>query len=239
MLRPIDETENPTDHGDRILNLLTAEVLFFGILNKLAMTQPDLDWIQALYKNEIFSESPLGMNNSQVLLGLSLVNSWFTQKGNGPDQDSIHELKLDHDHLFHASGGATSPFGSVYLSEEHLLFEVQTIQVRKWYAEYGLRVEQFQQIPDDHIGLELAFITQLAIKSIEVYDRGDGQKLVELLEAQQKFIKEQPLQWVDRWAQRVQENARTNFYKGVAQLIAGGIRSLYDDLAIISSKTVV
>ena len=48
---------------------------------------------------------------------------------------------------------------SVYLGKEHLLFEEVTLAVRECYHHYGLSFIREGNEPDDHIVIELEFLT--------------------------------------------------------------------------------
>lgn len=226
-------TENQNDDNDiinEIIEFMTAEMLTFGILSRLALNSPDQQWISSLFENEIFSESPLGADHSSIKEGLTAINNWYSQNSSVVDASAIQELKLDHDELFFGLGAKTSPYGSVYLSKEHLLFEEQTIQVRKWFAQYGMRVEQQHKIPDDHIGLEVSFLAHLALLTIRACESENKELLHGLLKDQRNFIVEQPLLWVDEWLARIYTYGNTDLYKGLAKLIAGSLRTVETQL---------
>ena len=217
-----------------LLQILTGEVLFAGTLSKILLSSPDAAFVSSLFENEVFLESPIGMNNEKVNQGLMLINTWFGEQKKGIDQNIQRGLKIDYDNLFFTNGGVTSPYESVYLSKDHLLFEEQTILVRRWYAKYGLQAEQFNQIPDDHIGLELSFLGHLAMETITAIDQDDEFKVASTLRGQLDFLKDHPTLWVDQWADRVNSKAATDYYRGIALLVAGGINSLLVDLSSIA-----
>lgn len=77
-------------------------------------------------------------------------------------QDSCRALYLDMhmDHLALFSGPqpAAAPWESVWREKDRLLFGRKTQEVRDCYREWGIAAERDGHEPEDHLGLELAFI---------------------------------------------------------------------------------
>lgn len=113
------------------------------------------------------------------------------------------------------------PWESVYFNDERNIFQEQTLQVRQWYRQFGLEPEKLHSEPDDHVGLEFAFLAHLARLALEALERDDTAAFDQYLDAQRRFLVEHPLQWVPLWATLVTENARTDFWRGVALLARG------------------
>lgn len=74
---------------------------------------------------------------------------------------TAEELRDDHFRLFVGPGrGLACPYESVYVSRDGLLFGDETFDVRATYARAGLSADPSE--PDDHLGVELAFVAELA-----------------------------------------------------------------------------
>ena len=83
---------------------------------------------------------------------------------------SAEDLTEDFDALFIGPGRMHAcPYESVYRSLEGLTFEAETMQVRRFYADHGLQAPAFNREPDDHIGLEVAFVGQLCLAAKKVH----------------------------------------------------------------------
>lgn len=76
------------------------------------------------------------------------------------------------------------PWGSVYMSEERLVFQKETLEVRNWYREFGLAAENLYREPDDHIALELGFLAHLAKLEYEALKAKDVIRYQEIRQAQ-------------------------------------------------------
>jgi TorA maturation chaperone TorD len=65
------------------------------------------------------------------------------------------------------------PWASVYLSKERLIFDENTLAVRRFYRDWKLETVHYKKEPDDHIGLELEFMAILSERTLAAYEKGD------------------------------------------------------------------
>lgn len=133
-----------------------------------------------------------------------------------------------------------APYESVHLSQENLVFEQQTFVVRAAYAEFDLAAPKLNQEPDDHIGLELAFLSALAQKALDsldsiaaLSDKGlsteesnpeattEVANLNKILSAMHSFLEQHLLLWGSTFFNLLQEHSTTEFYRGVGSLGLG------------------
>lgn len=125
---------------------------------------------------------------------------------------------------------AAPPWESVYLSRDHLLFDVQTLQVRQDYARFGLEIPRLNREPDDHISFELLFVAHLLDLSAQAAARGENGEALRCLAAARDFIARHPRRWVDEFAARLEQHAGTGFYRGMGRLLAGSLAALEERL---------
>ena len=140
---------------------------------------------------------------------------------------SPDELKADYRALFVGPGPMRAvPFESVHRGEEGLTFDVQTIEVRRAYAEFGRRAPRLHREPDDHIGLELAFVGELAAAGLEAIEAGDAAALASATGGARRFVDEHLLAWGPGFARLVAEGADTDLYRAVGHLLTGALPQL-------------
>lgn len=203
---------------------LAGEALLLGLVGKILYLPPDRSLVDSLIDEDIFAETPFGMDNPEVQRGLATLQAWSQQNHPALSDEAFGDLQVDYTHLFIGVGKVRAPiWESVYFSDERLLFQEQTVQVRDWYRRYGLQVEKKFQEPDDHLGLELAFITHLVSLAIQALEEQDETRFNELIEAQRAFLEKHPLRWASQWSAQVEEFAKTGFYRGIARLANGGL----------------
>lgn len=134
------------------------------------------------------------------------------------------EYGADWTQLFVGPGPmAACPWESVHRSEEGLTFEAETLAVRRAYAEVGLQAPAVNREPDDHIGLELAFVGELAVAALDAYDRGDTEATEFATGAAGRFVHEHLGVWGPGFADLVVEHARTDLYRAAGLLLGGSL----------------
>lgn len=142
-------------------------------------------------------------------------------------------LRQDFQDLFEGPGKLLAPpWESVYLSEEQLMFESQTIEVRELHRKYGLQIQNFGTEPEDHIGLELQFMGFLASRAVDLFEPYSSNELFKIMKVQKDFLQKHLLLWVDQFTSLVQLGAKTSFYKGLALFL---LWYLENDAAFLNS----
>ena len=202
---------------------LFGEALLFNLLGKLIYTLPDRDFLQSLYDHEVFSEAPFAAGQPDISEGLKMLNQW-SQQSDKISKEMIQDLNIDNTRLFVGLGRVLAPvWESVHFTEERLVFQESTLEVRRWYQRFGLEPENLHKEPDDHIALEMAFIAHLASLAVQALDIGDREQCEKLLQAQREFCSAHLIRWAPLWSQQVLENAKTDFYRGIALLTRGAL----------------
>ena len=212
---------------------LTGEMLLLNMLGRIFYTYPTNDertWLQSLIDQEIFAEAPFAAEKEETKAGLKLLQNWAKQ---GLSNEIFERLQSDYTRLFIGPGKLiAAPWESVYFSDERLTFQEQTLEVRNWYRRFGLEAEKIYREPDDHIGLELLFMSHLAALGIQALNESDEARFEELWSAQRDFHLQHLGAWALKWCALVEENARTDFYKGLATLTRAALSELSDLLDI-------
>jgi TorA maturation chaperone TorD len=222
---------------------LTGEMLLVGLLGKLWYEFPDRAWYQSLLAEDVFAEAPFAADQPDVAAGLAGLRGW--QRGLGPgglaaQRAAFDDLAADYTRLFVGPGKLLAPpWESVYFSPNRLIFQEQTLHVRGWYARFGLANSRAAtsgldpayagssgREPDDHVGLELAFVAHLASLGLAALEAGEAARLAETLDAQRAFLEAHLLQWAPDWCGQVEAKAATAFYQSAARLTRGALAAL-------------
>lgn len=200
--------------------------LLFGLLGRQVYQQPVREEVQRLVDDEVFTDSPFAPGDEDVVAGIETLGRWTTSWRTDPEAATM-DLRVDWTRLFTGSGLAPiSPWESTHFSKEKMLFSDRTLDVRDWYRRFGLEVASPHHEPDDHIGLELLFVAHLARLALAAQERGDAAAERRAMEGQRDFCREHVLAWAPAWADRMVELARTDYYRGIALLVRGGLAEL-------------
>jgi TorA maturation chaperone TorD len=203
---------------------LTGEMLMFGLLGKILYQAPEAGWLQSLADEELFLELPFAAEQPEVMRGQAFLNEWTKKYQNGKIGECLEDINVDHTRLLVGIGTTpVVPWESVYFSDEHLLFQERTLDVRDWYQRFGLEIINKYHEPDDHIGLELAFMAHLATLGLTARESGDDKKFHFLLTMQREFLQKHLILWGPMWCDLMGENARTDFYRGLALVVKGAL----------------
>lgn len=209
---------------DTLNQVLTGESLLYGLLGRALYAEPDKDWLDSLAREEVFAESPFGEEQPEARSGLKLLQDWSSRNAAGVSEAEMQALKSDQLYLFIGTDRVLAPvWESIYFNENRLVFQEQTLQVREWYAKFGLQIERLNREPDDHIGLELSFVSQLASLALGALEAGNPPAVEAFLQAQAGFLSEHLLRWGPAWARLVDQHAKTDFYRGLAHLAHGAL----------------
>jgi putative dimethyl sulfoxide reductase chaperone len=208
--------------------ILMGETLILSLISRFIYNYPDRAWYQSLYEEDVFSEVPFATDQDETKTGLALMQKWGKD---GITDESFEKLHVDYTRLFIGVGKVLAPpWESVHFGEDRLIFQERTLEVRTWYRRFGLEVERKYKEPDDHIGLELLFLSHLASLGIQALEKQDQTRFNELLDAQREFIKMHPGTWALTWCGLVDRNAQTDFFKGLAHLTRGALSALSEIL---------
>ncbi len=228
----------PADLNERKTSLL-GEALLCGLLGKVLYQELEQAWLEALICDDVFAESPFGAEQADIKQGLGLLQQWTARNRGGIAAAEMKALENDRLHLLLGVDKVLAPpWESVYFSQDRLVFQKETLQVREWYARYGLQAERINREPDDHVGLELIFVSQLATRAARALEQGQPQAADELLRAEAEFLSEHLLRWAPAFGALLKKHAGTDFYRGLGCLVRGALLALADAHEIKMPKEV-
>ncbi len=203
---------------------LQAYTLALKLLAAAFYLPPSAPFLATLDDGELLAEWPLAPDSPLTEQGLALLRAGVAS---APAAELLPHLRSDYTGLFVGlEQVGAPPWESVYLSREHLLFDVQTLAVREFYARFDLQIPKLEREPDDHIGFELLFLAHLLEGAGGLLADGQIQPAQARLQAAQAFLAAHPQQWAEQFAARVRERAQTDYYRGWACLLLGSLAGL-------------
>jgi TorA maturation chaperone TorD len=219
---------------------LTGEMLLLELLGRIFYCYPENEertWLQSLVDEDVFSEVPFAADENETKAGLELLQKWGK---NGIADEVFGNVQADYTRLFIGPDKVLAPpWESVHFGDDRLIFQQRTLEVRAWYQRFGLEAERIYQEPDDHIGLELLFLSHLATLGIQALNEQDNARFEVLLNAQREFFKKHIEIWASIWCNLVKKHAQTDFYKGLAHLTLAAISALAEMLDVKSPEEAI
>lgn len=196
-----------------ISNMLGARHCAYQALHSIFGVEPSEEQFEALH-NELFHDA---------------FETVFSYAESGSDWERLSSIVLnatfentvsnEYIRAFVGPGDIIAPpWESVYVNPQPLLFQENTIEVRKMYLKQGLIPKRFPHEPDDHLAIELDFMEHLAKQAQIAYMLTEDDAFRESMDASAMFIDEHLGQWINAFAKRL-ENSDIDHYENAAKLL--------------------
>lgn len=201
--------------------LVEVRKFLYDVLRRTYLKEPtqgDIKFVKELVSSDEF---PFVSDSPKILEGINQVRDYCSQSDMTSDK-VYSDLHWDYTRLFIGPYELPSPpWESVYLNKERLLFQEDTLKVRRFYLKYSFLPVEFGHEADDHLGLELDFMFRLNELALEAMGRGDSNETLQLLKDQRLFLEEHLLKWAPQFVEKVLEHADTDYYRGMAKILEG------------------
>ncbi|WP_066585706.1 TorD/DmsD family molecular chaperone [Cellulomonas timonensis] len=219
-------THDPDPNGAGPVDLLLADreqlgetldrfAAAFTALSGLLVAAPDAELVTRMRDAELLADWPLP-DEGDTREGVELL------RASAQADESVEVIRRDYNRLFFGPEPMIAPpYESVHRSQERLVFERETMQVRAAYAEFDLAAPRLNREPDDHIALELSFLSTLCVRAMDLLDAHDDASAARHLVAVRAFLAEHLLVWGPTCFEQAVDGATTSFYRGVARLGRG------------------
>ena len=187
----------------------------------------DEDTLERLAAIQLSADDDFVLAEAGCAGGLSLMQEY----GKGPDilgrllaaSNDFHDLFVGPHKLLAA------PWSSVYMDKGGMIFGQTALQVKALFAELGYVIPEGRAEPSDHIAYEWQFIADLQKKIALAFSYADGNGTNQYIEALGCFMTSYFNPWLTEFLDKVQDNAQTDFYRGLA-MFSRGLWSLEKDL---------
>jgi len=229
-METIDMENETTD----ITAAMAANVLLFGLMGKIFYSYPDFEWIHGLITEGVFEDIPGAGLIPETSGGQDLLLQWSKENSGGLSKELFSDLEVDYVRLFISGNDSVQapPWESVFVNADPTLFQGSTMHVRSWYRRFGLEAENLHHEPDDHIGLEFAFISHLCSIALDYANTSDEVMFNKTVADLTEFTTHHVFRWGLRWCDLVIEKAKTKFYRGAALFSKGILINLAATLKV-------
>lgn len=189
---------------------------FYTFLSTALYSDPSPEKFKIYFEHNVFEDL---VQAGEINKNIQYLAEFFQAE---KSEEEYKKLYLEHRLLFSGSGKLIAPpWGSVYLSREHIIFDEHTLAVKEFYKANGYEVLDMKKGPEDHIGLELSFISNLNSRLLVELksENPDEVKIYENLKTQIEFINNQILTWFDKFANLIYQAENTVFYKNIVEFL--------------------
>lgn len=211
---------------DSIRTLCEFVATDLTMLATLHDREPDAPLLLALRKADFPHGLGLNLVGEDGLQAVDLMQRVVAILPEAFDTSTLNELAADYAGIYLNYVIHASPEESVWLDDENLTCQDSMFQVRSWYEQYGLGVENWRIRPDDHLVLQLQFLSHLFAHNPTLSG----------LQKSARFMDEHLLRWLMSFAERVAARCDTAYFAAVAMLTGVYCEELRDLLAKILAE---
>lgn len=191
-------------------------LLYFA--GTMIMFDPSQECIRDFWSKGILKSLPVSSSNPRFMKAASQLRRSMD------DKNIFEKMKQDFQTLFNGSQKSLAPpYESNYRFRKEYLLK-QSSEVIEFYKSYGWESKFRDRIPEDHLGIELLFLTLMVEKYLELDDEACN---YEMRNEICRYIDQHILSWVPEWNENIQTEAATLGYKGIGTLIEACAEDLY------------
>ncbi|MEG0504822.1 MAG: molecular chaperone TorD family protein, partial [Raoultibacter sp.] len=189
-----------------------------GFCARLFEESPEPEFIRGLVENRhLLLEAPFADVAGQAARDLFDVLDAVAGASSEELDAFITEVRRDYTYLFYMVGSShTSPYESVYRTDDRTLFGPTTLEVRSCYRAQGVQTTEEGSRPDDHIASELSFLEFLC-------EKPDESGVI------QSFLSDHVLVFAPTYLKNVQTRAQEPFYRNVAAIAEALLDAMAED----------
>jgi TorA maturation chaperone TorD len=199
-------------------NVLKGYNLLLYFAGSMIMFEPNEECIVDFWQQGIIKRLPVASTNPNFMKAASQLRESCTDKA-----QCLKELREDYNRLFEGHGLPLAPaYESIYNPDSST--PRNSLAVSDFYNSYGWISKYKAVVSDDHLGVELLFLTILVEKYLILDDQVC---LVEIRNEIRRFIGQHIFPWIPLWNDKMQQSARTLCYKGIATLIYACVQDIY------------
>jgi TorA maturation chaperone TorD len=174
-----------------------------------------------------------GQGQPDLLEGSRLL-AQVVQQASEPDKRPalLEQLAVEFASLFHGVGlNPVDLIESVYLGDEHTLFEAPYFDVVEHYRWWNYEKPQNFTEPEDHIANELDFLAFQIRNAAWALEKGDVDDYQMRITASKDFIQDHLNRWAPEVSSALIKASQNPFYLATAHLTAGLLRLISIDLS--------
>jgi len=204
-------------------NVLKAYNLLLYFAGSMIMSEPTEECIIDFWTSGNLRKLPVSSSNPRFIKAASTLRESCTDKS-----ECKQSISDDFFRLFEVNGAPLAPaYESVYMTKQADPAK-RISPVSDFYKNYGWDTRLRENVSDDHLGIELLFLTRLVENYLALEDDACKREMKSEI---RRFIDQHILSWVPEWNKDIQEYSMTVCYKGIGTLIHASVEDLYGILS--------
>jgi TorA maturation chaperone TorD len=194
-------------------------LFYFG--GSMIMHEPSKECIADFWEKGILKNLPVSSSNPNFVKAASQLKDSFADKSSFGKL--LHE---DWVRLFARQVPALAPaYESLYSKDTIRSSNNSFSSVSDFYKSYGWESKFKGKLDDDHLGVELLFLTLLIDKYLVLDDEASE---IEMSKEIRRFISHHILSWIYEWNTKIQFYSNTLSFKGIGNLILACAEDIFE-----------
>jgi putative dimethyl sulfoxide reductase chaperone len=199
-------------------SLLKGYNMLLYFAGSMIMYEPTEECVVDFLSDGILRKLPLSSSNPRFIQAAAFLREPCI------DKDMCRETLVKDFRCLFSSDGLKLAFPHESAYPEYSLVYGTTSKVSEFYDSYGWKSRTRANVPEDHLGIEILFLTKLVDKYLQ-FD--DDPCCCEMQKEIRRFIGQHILTWLPEWNRRVLEHAKTLSYRGIGTLIHACVEDIY------------
>lgn len=176
------------------------------------------EFLSAVFYSEV-TEEFLGKLSGSEAFKRGTMASYVDFLRSADIKDAAQDLRCEFARLF--LGMCANPiaaYESVFLSPNQCMMQDERDEVLAEYRKHGFAVVDDFKLPEDHASIEFSFMAALSRQTAVAAESEDLEQAEALIDAQRSFLHGHLNKWIPLLAERVLNESRSDFYRGVAEM---------------------
>ena len=200
-------------------NLLKGYNLLLYFTGSMITYEPTEECVIDFWISSALEKLPVSSNNPKFMKAAALLRDSCT------DKNLLKKmLQEDYLRLFAETGLILAPVHASDYHHNDFQREKSYNEISEFYNSYGWNSNSRAKRTDDHLGIELLFLTRLIDMYLLLDDVPSSNEMGNEI---RRFINQHILSWIPVWNEQIQEHARTLSYKGIGILVLACIEDLH------------
>lgn len=193
-------------------NILKGYNMLLYFTGSMIMYEPSEECVADFWTKGILKNLPVSSSNPNFVKAASQLRESCIDK-----TICGKLLQEDYVRLFTSQDIPIAPaYESLYKKSGQLNSSHHSSSVTEFYNSYGWESKFKGKIKDDHLGIELLFLTLLVDKYLVLEDEACRNEMRKEI---RRFIDYHLLSWITPWNENIQKNANTLCFKGIGTMI--------------------
>jgi TorA maturation chaperone TorD len=196
-------------------------------LNTLAILhdhEPQAELIEELRKVPVEDWFGMKLSCDTSVDGREVMSAALSAFSTPVSRDECDQLAVDFANIYLIHTYRAPPTESPWLDKDGLERQGPMFAVAEYYRRHGLEASDRQKRSDDHLVLQLQFLSHLLGNS----ENGDG------LKEAARFMDEHILKWFGAFSERVAGRCQTPYYAALVTITNGYLEDLREQLVILA-----